>query len=207
METDQEHQKRSREGGVDGVLGDLGQGKLRRTRMRLRLHRMNKYSHVKLHRLAPERVQVKFPKIGAFDIRGDHRTNGPELDYRSLQLRRRLLREGKGDRGKQGEAFRAQLADLGEMVVKVLVPRDRILPRHSMGKDVSPCGQDLVVDALARHGVEAHFHRLDELWEKRPNLQPIVKMQCARAGRPVLDDRKTKSDARDATFSIRLGGT
>src|SRR5260370_32885264 len=83
-------------------------------------------------------------------------------------------------------------SDLGEMVVKVLVPRDRILPRHSMGKDVSPCGQDLVVDALARHGVEAHFHRLDELWEKRPNLQPIVKMQCARAGRPVLDDRKTK---------------
>src|SRR5260370_33289503 len=84
-------------------------------------------------------------------------------------------------------------SDLGEMVVKVLVPRDRILPRHSMGKDVSPCGQDLVVDALARHGVEAHFHRLAELLEKPPSPHPLVKTQCARAGRPGGRERRSQN--------------
>src|SRR5437660_350167 len=157
--------------------------------MRLRLNRVNEHSDVQLHRLAPELVKVDFAQIGAFDVRCDHGPHGSPLRDRPLQFRSGFLRIGEGHRCKHREALWLQLASLRQVIVKVLVPCDRPLPWHSMGKYVCPYGQDLAIDALLGHCRDASVYRLDELREERPDLQPVVEMQRTRAGRRMIDHR------------------
>ena len=59
----------------------------------------------------------------------------------------------------------------------------------TVGKRATLWAQDLAIDALLGHCRDPPVDRLDELREERPELQPVVEMQRARAGRRMIDHR------------------
>ena len=94
-------QRADRKGRVDGVLGDLRQGKLRRACVGLRLHGVDENRDVKIHHGLPESIEVELAEVCAFDVGGDDSADRAELLDGVVQfgggilgMRKRLLRYG-----------------------------------------------------------------------------------------------------------------
>ena len=127
----------------------------------------------------PELVDIKLAEIDPFDVRGDDKAGGAKLLDSELGLACRCGGIRQRHRCEQREPSRMAVAKLRQRFVHQPMPARRDPTRQAVGEDVWPHREQLAAHALRRHSVEPLVHRLDQLCEKRADLQAIVEMQRA----------------------------
>src|SRR5262245_28488573 len=84
--------------------------------------------------------------------------------------------------------------EVGEQLVQKAMPGGALLGGEAVAEDVPPRGEDLAVDAYARHAGDAPGRLLDELGEERPHQQAVDEAE-ALAARLGVDHRDPETRA------------
>src|SRR6266536_2342260 len=100
------------------------------------------------------------------------------------------------------------------MLVEKPVPATPAILRKAVTEHVGPNREHLPVDALLGHPREAPLYGLDQRFEERPQLQPVVELQRAATGGRLLHERHAElrgarfqrlEDARRNVVGVNVG--